>query len=474
MQEFLTALGPSKQQYNNLDIHRVLRYFPTWSQAYKHYYSNTGKLLGPLMQAVSTKANLVDAIIEGTYSGKIPFGYSRYSYTQTRSLIPNTIMTMNGSYQYVGDIGDCNPAMFAYKSCMLTPYSYFDKWQFAGTNMTTPQRFGIPQRVYVRQYQAQQNKLHQVHIIGADRYGKIIREQIDINSLSARESINLYQYVTRVYSEDEFMASTYLDLNSHSGAHAISSIAGFNKRIADMHGNFFDPEFYLSDNIVYIHNGTSGTREDNWQMNLDIPSEEKVTDFFITTYFDIICITNAGNLYSGKLMLDNMGELLSFEQQNNNDAIQLDYDNGTEISAQINVDFLKTMYSAKMVRLELKAGNDFWYIDGDGQFTKNSNEWISLENISGKTRVFFDREDSRQYELSIRIDQTPEVFSVKTISNTIRMYKLAEFCTKMIYVNRELVVEKDGQFYVVDGLRMVFLSTKDGILFSEEVDLRDS
>jgi hypothetical protein len=62
------------------------------------------------------------------------------------------------------------------------------------------------------------------------------------------------------------------------------------------------------------------------------------------------------------------------------------------------------MYSAKMVRLELKAGNDFWYIDGDGQFTKNSNEWISLENISGKTRVFFDREDSRQYELSIRID----------------------------------------------------------------------
>ena len=132
------------------------------------------------------------------------------------------------------------------------------------------------------------------------------------------------------------------------------------------------------------------------------------------------------------------------------------------------------MYSAKMVRLELKAGNDFWYIDGDGQFTKNSNEWISLENISGKTRVFFDREDSRQYELSIRIDQTPEVFSVKTISNTIRMYKLAEFCTKMIYVNRELVVEKDGQFYVVDGLRMVFLSTKDGILFSEEVDLRDS
>jgi hypothetical protein len=48
-------------------------------------------------------------------------------------------------------------------------------------------------------------------------------------------------------------------------------------------------------------------------MNLDISSEEKVTDFFITTYFDIICITNAGNLYSGKLMLDNMGELLSFE-----------------------------------------------------------------------------------------------------------------------------------------------------------------
>lgn len=92
----------------------------------------------------------MDAIIEGTYSGNIPFGYSRYSYTQTRSLIPNTIMTVNGAYWYVGDIGDCNPAMFAYKSCRLTPYSYFDKWQFAGTNMTTPQRFGIPQRVYVR------------------------------------------------------------------------------------------------------------------------------------------------------------------------------------------------------------------------------------------------------------------------------------------------------------------------------------
>ena len=80
------------------------------------------------MQAISTKANLVDAIIEGTYSRKLPLGYSRYSYTQTRNVIPRTIRTYVGSYEYVGDIGDCNPAMFAYKKCQLTNYDRFDKW----------------------------------------------------------------------------------------------------------------------------------------------------------------------------------------------------------------------------------------------------------------------------------------------------------------------------------------------------------
>ena len=471
MQNDQITIGPDKQQYNNLDIHRVLRYFPTWQQAYKHYYSNTGKLLGPLMQSVSTKANLVDSIIEGTYSNKIPFGYSRYSYTQTRGMIPSKLSTDAGEYSYVGDIGDCNPAMFSYKKCMLTPYHRFDKWQFSGTNMTTTQRLMAPQRLYVRSYQAQQNKTQSIHIIGANRFGKIMREQIDVNSLQAREQINLYSYISRIYSEDEFMASTYLDLNSHNGSHQVAAIAGFNKRIADMHGNFFDPDFYLSPNVLYIHNGTSGTREDNWQMQIGVPKDEQITHFYITCYFDILCLTDNGNLYAGKLMLDNTAETLQFEQQNNNDAIQLDYDQGGEISAQINVDFLKSMYNAKIVRLEVKSGKDFWYVDGEGVFTKNSNEWIQLDQISGKTRLFFDRENDDSYEISIRIDSTPEVFSVKTISNTIKMHKLHENCANMIYVNRELVVEKDGMFYVFDGLRMVFLSTKDGILFSEEVQM---
>lgn len=471
MQDNQIILGPDNQQYNNLDIHRVLRYFPQWQQAYKHYYQNTGKLLGPLMQAISTKANLVDAIIEGTYQGKLPLGYSRYSYTQTRNVIPRTIRTQVGSYEYVGDIGDCNPAMFAYKKCQLTNYDRFDKWQFSGTNMTAPKRLTAPQKVYVKSYQAQQNKIHSIHILGHDRFGKTMREQIDLNSLSARESINLYSYIARISSEDEFVASTYLDLNQHNGTHSVQSIAGFGKRIADMHGNFFDPEFYINNNTIYIYNGTSGTREDNWQMVLDVPAEERIEHFYITPYFDILCLTDYGNLYSGKLMLDNISEKMQFEQQNNNDAIQLDYDHNNEVSASINVDFLKQTYRASMVRLEVKNNGEIWYVNGEGVFTKNPSEWITLENISGKTRIFFDRENQGQYEIQIRIDQTPEVLQVKTITNKIKMYKLESECANMIYTNREIVIEKAGKFFVFDGLRMVFLSTKDGILFSEEVDL---
>lgn len=466
--------GPDSQQYNNLDIHRVLRYFPTWQQAYKHYYSNTGKLLGPLMQAVSTKANLVDSILEGTYAGKLPFGYSRYSYTQTKAVIPREIQTRAGAYQYVGDIGDCNPAMFSYKKCTLQPYGRFDKWQFSGTNMQVPKRLIAPQRIYVQQYQAQQYKVNTIHIVGHDRYGKLMKEQIDINSSQAREQINTYQYIQRIYSDTEFLVSTCLDLNAYNGLHSISSIAGFGKRIADMHGNFFDPEFRIDGNTLYISNSTSGTREDNWQMVLDISSQERITHFFITTYFDIICITDLGFLYAGKLMLDNVNEKLHFESQNNNDAIQLDYDYGGEISASIHVDLLKSTYSASMVRLEVKNGSDMWYVDGNGTFTSNSSEWIKLDNISGKTRVFFNRENSGQYEISIRIDQAPEVFQVKTIENKIAMYRMESECAKLMYANRELIVEKGGNFFAVNGLRMVFLQTQDGILFSEEVELRET
>mgnify|MGYP003583767798 CR=1 FL=1 len=75
-----------------------------------------------------------------------------------------------------------------------------------------------------------------------------------------------------------------------------------------MHGNFFDPEFYINNNTIYIYNGTSGTREDNWQMVLDVPAEERIEHFYITPYFDILCLTDYGNLYSGKLMLDNISE----------------------------------------------------------------------------------------------------------------------------------------------------------------------
>lgn len=425
------------------------------------------------MQAVSTKANVVDSILEGTYAGKLPFGYSRYSYTQTKSVIPREIVTRAGTYQYVGDIGDCNPAMFAYKQCSLQPYARFDKWQFSGTNMNFPKRLVAPQRLYVKQYSAQQYKLHTVHIVGHDRYGKIMRESIDINSGSARESINTYSYVSRIYSEDEFLVQTCLDLNQSNGTHQVSSIAGFGKRIADMHGNFFDPEFKVDGNVLYISNSTQGTREDNWQMTLDISSQERITHFFVTTYFDIICITDLGFLYAGKLMLDNTVEKLSFEQQNNNDAIQLDYDYGGEISASINVDFLKSVYSASMVRLEVKQGSDIWYVNGDGVFTDNSSEWIKLDSISGKTRVFFERENAGQYEIQIRIDSTPEVFQVKTIENKIAMYKLETECANLMYANREIIVERAGQFYAMQGLRMVFLQTQDGILFSEEVELRD-
>ena len=152
-------------------------------------------------------------------------------------------------------------------------------------------------------------------------------------------------------------------------------------------------------------------------MLLDLPDDENVVDFFVTTYFDILVRTDNNKIYAGKLMLDNYAESAEFESTNNNDVITLDYDTDGEISVSINVDLAKEMYNAKFARLELSYGKEYYYIAGDGTFTKDNDTWIDLSNISGKTRMFFDREDNKSYTVIVRLDSTPEAFCVKTIQN---------------------------------------------------------
>lgn len=462
---------PIKETYNNLDIHRVLRHFPAWSQAYQLFYSNTAKLLGPFMQSISTKTNLVDQIMDGTFNKKIPFSYSRKAYNFTTSLIPQTLMTSRGLYHYVGDIGDCNPAMFAIKEVEMVEIDPIDLFTFEGKSYDTPTRLKRATRLYVAVSGASQTAVKTVSIVGATYSGEILKEQISFNQQAVCETINEYFYIFNIHQEVDCYATTALNLRSFGGYHSVKQINGFSKRICDMYGNFFDPEFYLDGKYLMIYNATQGAREDNWRMLLDLPDDENVVDFFVTTYFDILVRTDNNKIYAGKLMLDNYAESAEFESTNNNDVITLDYDTDGEISVSINLDFAKEMYNAKFARLELSYGKEYYYIAGDGTFTKDNDTWIDLSNISGKTRMFFDREDNKSYTVIVRLDSTPEAFCVKTIQNQIYMTLLSFSQANLLYSNRDLISLEDSVYKKLVPYRHVFLTTNDGLLFSENVDV---
>ena len=164
-------------------------------------------------------------------------------------------------------------------------------------------------------------------------------------------------------------------------------------------------------------------------------------------------------------------ESAEFESTNNNDVITLDYDTDGEISVSINVDLAKEMYNAKFARLELSYGKEYYYIAGDGTFTKDNDTWIDLSNISGKTRMFFDREDNKSYTVIVRLDSTPEAFCVKTIQNQIYMTLLSFSQANLLYSNRDLISLEDSVYKKLVPYRHVFLTTNDGLLFSENVDV---
>ena len=85
-------------------------------------------------------------------------------------------MTSRGLYHYVGDIGDCNPAMFAIKEVEMVEIDPIDLFTFEGKSYDTPTRLKRATRLYVAVSGASQTAVKTVSIVGATYSGEMLKE----------------------------------------------------------------------------------------------------------------------------------------------------------------------------------------------------------------------------------------------------------------------------------------------------------
>lgn len=446
------VLKDRKYEYNNMDVHRYLSYFPVWSSAHRNFFSNASKLLSPICEQITASVVEVENLSVAR-AISIPFGYREFNYTGYIADKPKAITTEYGTLAYLGEAGASTIESIPIEWLKDTPIPRIKKVSESGTIITN-MVLVYPSTLYISSDNISDNI--SVSICGVKENGAIGQEEVLVARGVAIETMSRYSVVLEAVSTNgPITVANYLDLSlDHSYSNAILP----DKKICDLSGQYFEPAFELEDNDLVVYNrGFTVSDEYKFQF-INTPSA-----IFINDLLDIIALED-GWILASKLMLDYYNIPDTNSSVNNNDFICVQDEHtslGETCQITINTNLIKEEINTSRIKIGIKNKDEMLYLSSSMTLEPEYNTWITLDTTGNQIIISLPINNLEPYIYSLELDGVNNVFYAISACNKLNFKRtnIGGVTNLMIY-NGKLVAELDDTSLVsLEAIRGGFITS---------------
>lgn len=437
----------SEQLLANMDIHRFLSGFPVWSTAYQNHFSNTSKLLSPLLEPVSQNFNIIDSHYNSFFEVN-EFGFSNSLFYTPIFGRPDSVNNDDTTIEYIGEMNSVSLESSNISKVLIdsniTPTEDIQLENIR--TLSAPVFMDTPTILYVR---SDSHILDQnVAIIrGYNENYIYVEERIVFFSSVPMSTNNKYRVITNISSAQPITVMSKLKLDTY---HCIRHSGLLQKRITDVSGAYIEPSFIIEDNNIHVISSSSITRTDVYKFKLNhIPDL-----MFINNLFDIIYLSN-NSLYSSKMKLDYTNLSQENSSVNNNDFILVDDINtsvGETCFVSAKICNVLSEYHSGQVRISVKNQNTKLYLNSNLDLVSDRNTWISISGLQNIIRFGIVIDNDSPYIFNMELNNSQKEFTAMSYSNvldSILLYEQDEEdednnITDITVFNNEVLVELGG------------------------------
>lgn len=449
----------SDKQLSNMDIHRFLSGFPQWSSAYKNHFSNSSKILSPLLESISNGINTVDTIFADVFDSR-EFGFQDKAYYLPSFGIPSSVISEHGNCEYIGEFGFASLEAFPI-SKIEQDISIIPEDKSLVEILSINQAFVLdkPAVLYIK---ANANLAEQCVVIlkGYNEKVEYIEETIVISQITPVETNTTFKSITEVISDKPITISTLINLDT---IHSYSKRSNVQKRITNTRGEYISPMFVIDNNDIYIHSGDTISNGDAYRFY----SEHVPEKLYVNNLLDVIYLNNS-KLYASKLSLDYSSISQYNSSVNVNDFIIVDNENthiGETCYVTIKIDKILNDYpDLNFIRLIAKNNDTILYLDRDLNLTPDKDTWVPLTYGQNYIRFGVEIENNLPYEFIIDIGN--HSFAAMTYVNKLTPTEIATDISDILIYNGNLLAKyNDDKYYRINPIRLAYMSHGNNVVF---------
>lgn len=415
----LTEFGYSagyQRQEANLDVHKLLSYFPKWSLSNKSYLSNAAKIFSPVNDGIENIYFDSEAIVYNNIAiapdFETPSSCYRSVYTDLKQSHTTTVANI------------VNTGSVKISSLMNAPITKvlasedvngLEVYEFE----YDPNEYGVarPLKVlnldcvlYIKQAQdfTETEYPFIVEVSGHTVAGDYITESITIASPHVYATHNRFKIITAINSTYRLTVSNRLNL---SDSHSYTNY-GRVKRAASISGGLFEPIIDKTENSLSVNGFTDSSVIDIFRFN-----SVDMSHLYVSNYMDVIGYANS-KLYVGKLHLPVELNLNINSSYNNNQFVYVDSETsiiGESVQFTINLDNIKEIFGDNYIQILVERGSDKTYITDEVYGVADSNTWIN-QSVKKSSIVFtVPLEDNTPILVRLYVAHLEEYFCAGTI-----------------------------------------------------------
>ena len=447
----------SSEKLSNMDIHRFLSGMPRWSSAYYNHFSNFSKIISPVLEPISNEINTVDSQ-QNSFFECDEFGYPEYLYSAPIFGIPTSVTTEHGLGKYIGEKGAAS--IEASRIDLITQGDEVIIDEFSLTQImfiSSPVIFDIPLFIYIKSDSSILD-VNTVKIYGYNEDNIYIEETISLSSNIYHMSMSKYKVITEILSDKYIDITTVVNLSEDLLVHKEGLLQ---KRLTNRAGEYITPYFTVDDNNLYLNNGSSLGKNEEYKFSLDRVPEK----IFINNLLDIIFLSE-GSLYSSKLVLDYVDISQNNSSLNVNDFIIVDDENtsvGDVCYISIKTKKILAEYiNCQQIRVSATNNSITMYLNEEHDLVNERDTWINLTTFND-LRFGIQIDNTLPYTINVELDVYSNEFSAMSYTNVLESTHISvdiEDINDLVLFNNMLLMQigDSGKYYKIDPVRLAYMS----------------
>lgn len=445
---------------NNLEVNRLISYFPKWSFAFRNHYSKLTKLIFPLYDSIlSSQSRIVHIAACAIKNSEHTFEFKNKSlYRYISPYVDGyqkatSINTSDGVFENIGQLTDswyddypvgavklmpCNQKTIASIAC--SPDSYFE-----------PLVLGSESFLYVSGAKGT------INIFGLDANGDQVSEKIEVTNKDVSfMTLNRYKIIVDVDTDSEVMLSQLCSTMSYK-----SKFVDY-KRVADNTGSYFEPVFELDGRSITV------TNNGNTVYELELDSDYVDGKIFVTESLDIVFLTEDGSLKTAKPGIDLSLLNSANATYNNNGLVSINVEHisaGTTVVFTLNRKNIEALNSAFCLSIVDNGVESFVDIHGN---IVDERIYYPPSAINSKKDIPY-YSASKNIAMKLQVANIPVPFMAGTADNTIISSTVLNGVDDIFIYDGKIVVVMFDSAYTIFNTNNILVN-EDGVTILEIQD----